>query len=221
MMTQQYDSERMKAEPLQLPAGARPLCLFCRATMDKPGPVAGFLGNIWGTGGLLEGAAGITKFYANSRDASFLVGVARAAVDTARPEGEVRAVLDPSLAGARECAPDFAEALVADPSDTAGGARIRERLARDDWDVVLLIFPDAIGLGAGAMQRLAVGCGRPVYVLNGRRRLFLLDSGTRLALTWRRFLVRSRLVEKLLALLAYPVGAAFVLMSWFAPRRGA
>lgn len=77
--------------------------------------------------------------------------------------------------------------------------------------MALLVFPDAIGLGAGAMQRLALSDGRPVYVLNGRRRLFLLDGATRqYALIWRRFLARSRVTEKLLAVLAYMVGAVLL-----------
>ncbi len=208
-MTQRIVPAHLRAESVRLPAGSRPLCLFCGPGLDEPGPVAGLLGRMWGSGGLLGGTEGLIRFYANPRGAAMLADLAQEAVAQATSGGAM-ALADPTLPDIREAAKGFAEVTEADPSTPDGARLICERLARPDWDVALLVFPDAIGLGAGAMQRLALSDGRPVYVLNGRRRLFLLDGATRRALAWRRFLVRSRVTEKLLAVLAYAVGAVLL-----------
>jgi hypothetical protein len=220
-MSQRSDPRYTRQEPVRLPAGARPLCLFCGARPDEPGALAGFLGRLWGSGGLLGGAAGLMSFYANPRPLPFLAGLARQAFAEAGLACGLRAVLDASLVADAGAGAEFEESTAVNISTGPGREQVRQRLGRDDWDVVLLVYPDAIGLGAGALERLALDTGRPVYVLNGRRRLFALDPGTRAALVRRRFLARSRVVEKLLAVLAFPVGAFFLACSWLTQRRGA
>jgi len=76
-------------------------------------------------------------------------------------------------------------------------------------DTIVLLYPDAIGLGFGGIERQvrALAPRATLKVLNGRRRCFDLDAGTRRALALRRFLERSMLVELLLGtalLLATP-----------------
>ena len=77
------------------------------------------------------------------------------------------------------------------------------RIDGDGWkeklsgaDRVVLLYPDATGLGFGSLERrlLRLTRGRP-SVLNGRRRVFELDRRTRRALLARRALERSMLVE--------------------------
>lgn len=61
-------------------------------------------------------------------------------------------------------------------------------------DRVVLLYPDAIGIGFGALERQLLG-RVPVTVINGRRRNFVLDRATRRRLRLRRFLERTMLLE--------------------------
>jgi hypothetical protein len=61
-------------------------------------------------------------------------------------------------------------------------------------DEIVLLYPDAIGLGFGALER-RLPPGVPVRILNGRRREFALDPRTRRALRLRRALERTMLGE--------------------------
>lgn len=77
---------------------------------------------------------------------------------------------------------------------------------------IVLLYPDAIGLGFGAFERAllrALPSDRPLQVLNGRRRRFSLTPATLRSLRTRRALERSMVGE----LLATPfiVGAGAVL----------
>lgn len=67
-------------------------------------------------------------------------------------------------------------------------------------DQVLLLYPDAIGLGFAAVERTVLARKRiwaGVTVLNGRRRKFLLNGATRRALRLRRLLEWTMLPELL------------------------
>lgn len=67
-------------------------------------------------------------------------------------------------------------------------------------DNVVLLYPDAIGLGFAPIERAMLANKRRwagVTVLNGRRREFLLNGATRLGLRLRRFLEWSMLPELL------------------------
>jgi hypothetical protein len=55
---------------------------------------------------------------------------------------------------------------------------------------IVLLYPDAVGLGFGALER-RLPRGVPARVLNGRRRDFTLDRRTRAALLVRRALHRT------------------------------
>lgn len=62
---------------------------------------------------------------------------------------------------------------------------------------VVLLYPDAIGIGFGGIERrlLRLATRRAITVLNGRRRVFPLDRSARRRLLLRRFLERSMLLE--------------------------
>jgi len=77
-------------------------------------------------------------------------------------------------------------------------------------DTVVLLYPDAIGLGFGAVERSALRDGRVVDVLNGRRRAFPLTGATRLRLRLRRVLEWSMLPE----LLFLPVFVVVTPLLW-------
>jgi hypothetical protein len=65
-------------------------------------------------------------------------------------------------------------------------------------DRVLLLYPDAVGLGWRPIEQVVRGAApasTPIEVLNGRGRSFMLDSRTRPALRLRRVLERTMVVE--------------------------
>jgi hypothetical protein len=84
------------------------------------------------------------------------------------------------------------------------GARFVDVAAESRWaeflpgaDAVVLLYPDAIGIGFGGLERRLrrlVPQGA-IRVVNGRRRGFALDPATRRRLLVRRALERSMLIE--------------------------
>lgn len=98
--------------------------------------------------------------------------------------------------------------------------QIEVRAARDlmgtnePADSVLVIYPDALGLGWASLElRLPEG---KAYVLNGRRRIFALDANARWGLRWRRLLANTRVTELLASLAIIPLAAG--LAAWDALR---
>lgn len=73
---------------------------------------------------------------------------------------------------------------------------------------IVLLYPDAIGVGFGSFERQVRGLAPRaiVQVLNGRRRVFLLDGAARRALRVRRFLERTMLLE-------FVVGGIFLVLT--------
>ncbi|MCH8112559.1 MAG: hypothetical protein IH905_11500 [Proteobacteria bacterium] len=72
-----------------------------------------------------------------------------------------------------------------------------------DCDIVVLLYPDAIGLGFGAIERQVLrnrARNSRARVLNGRKRDFLLTPSVRRGLRWRRMLERTMAGELLFAL---------------------
>jgi hypothetical protein len=61
---------------------------------------------------------------------------------------------------------------------------------------VVLLYPDAIGMGFGAIERRVRRATRTdIHVVTGRRRGFVLDRATRRRLRLRRLLERSMIIE--------------------------
>lgn len=75
---------------------------------------------------------------------------------------------------------------------------------------ILLVYPDALGLGWSRAERTLRR--NRAFVLNGRRRLFALDASTRAKLLWRRFLANTRFPEMIAGVLIVPVAALFAMV---------
>jgi hypothetical protein len=142
--------------------------------------------------------------YANPRPLAYLVGL----VERFRRQADLRRapdlIIDRSFGDeAQSCARDFAQVEIADLHDPMQSA-----LARNATDgryaAVILVWPDALGLGWEPLQRWATRLPL-VIAMNGRRRAFSLDRSTRRALATRRFFAHTRLAEAIFALCAYPV----------------
>jgi hypothetical protein len=76
------------------------------------------------------------------------------------------------------------------------------------YDHVVLVYPDALGLGCDQAERAAMRGRASVFVINGRRRAFRLTPAVRRRLHIRRVLAHTRLVERGFALAVRPVGSA-------------
>jgi hypothetical protein len=67
-----------------------------------------------------------------------------------------------------------------------------------DADMIVLLYPDAIGLGFECVERKVARFKKTwasVRALNGRRRDFMLNCGTRMGLRVRRVLERGMVLE--------------------------
>ena len=75
------------------------------------------------------------------------------------------------------------------------------------YDVIFLLYPDAIGLGWGNIENQLLSHVKEtkVLIINGRGRIFIFDRDTRFALALRRFLDISCIVEIILFLGIFPV----------------
>jgi ubiquinone/menaquinone biosynthesis C-methylase UbiE len=62
--------------------------------------------------------------------------------------------------------------------------------ALDRYQEITLLYPDALGIGWGPVERKLCRLGIPLTILNGRGRSFELDSKARRSLRFRRFLER-------------------------------
>jgi hypothetical protein len=106
----------------------------------------------------------------------------------------------------------FAEAA---PDGTLVDAGPRLADAVRGAERVVLLYPDAIGLGWERIERTvlaAKAAGTRIEVLNGRRRRFAFDARTRRALRVRRVLERTMLAELLVA----PVIIGMAPLLWLA-----
>lgn len=81
-------------------------------------------------------------------------------------------------------------------------------------DQVLVIYPDALGLGWARLESL-LPSGR-AFGVNGRRRIFPLDAAARRWLRWRRLMANTRLPELLATVAIVPLAAG--LAAWDALR---
>jgi len=74
-----------------------------------------------------------------------------------------------------------------------------KKLTEGYYDTVIFMFPDAVGLGFDGVERVFTKFNyERVLVINGRRRFFILDSHSRKALIFRRFMARAWGFEMLL-----------------------
>ncbi len=140
------------------------------------------------------------RYEANPRSSSAMLAIAAAAI------GGAFAGLVPDIAAPFPIDPAVAAgfgAVVAPPDDSAG---LAAWVAANGYDTVLLLYPDAIGQGWGAVESALIALpGVRLWVINGRRRMFRLDPAIRCGLRLRRWLSTWRLAEIGFALAIVPL----------------
>ena len=150
--------------------------------------------------------------YANPRSFERQVEIARAALAALRPSS-VRALVD-----VRWCSGPL-ETLPFDPNPQCVAlAETAPMLA--EVDSVLLVYPDPIGLGFGALERKILSTGiKYVAVANGRSRLFPLTRRSRAVLQRRRFLAETRLPEIMAGIILLPIAAILAIIDGLSLRK--
>jgi hypothetical protein len=146
-------------------------------------------------------------FFANVRTVGYQVGLLEDALRLASLSGLTIRV-DEALAQDAACEQlaSFGQVEVKAAGDLLS--------ANESADSVLLIYPDALGLGWAPLEsRLPRG---QVYAVNGRRRIFPFNANARRKLRWRRLLASTRATELLATIAIVPLAAG--LAAWDALR---
>ncbi len=142
--------------------------------------------------------------YANPRSLAYLIGLVRRFVCQVALRHAPDLVVDRDFGiKAQAWGRDFGRVEVADPRDPTRSALLADAAA-GGYGSVVLVWPDALGLGWEPLQRWAVRVPGAI-AMNGRRRAFPLDASAKRALGIRRFFAHTRLAETVFALCTYPV----------------
>lgn len=90
-----------------------------------------------------------------------------------------------------------------------------------DFDTIVLLFPDAVGLGWGGLERSLLSlAGRHYWVINGRRRVFRWDPKIRRILAGKRILYHLSFLEILLVFPVVILGAGYALKDRIIGKKG-
>lgn len=90
-------------------------------------------------------------------------------------------------------------------------AEILVSKAPEEKNLIILLYPDAIGLGWGKIERQYKRRFKNITVLNGRGRIFTLDASTYTSLKVKRFLEITFLPELILTPFLFMIGVALAL----------
>jgi hypothetical protein len=150
--------------------------------------------------------------YANPRSLPYLIAMIVEAAAILTPHAAPDLVVDRRYEGAipDEVAKSFGRvnvAAIAGPREAGQDHWIPS----SEYDHVVLVYADALGLGCEDAERRVLEGRWSVFVLNGRRRLFDrrgIDARLRLS----RFLAQTRIVERGLSWLVGPLGVT--LSAW-------
>jgi hypothetical protein len=146
--------------------------------------------------------------YANPRPLPYQMAMVEAAIAVLSPEAPPDLVIDTRVPGALpgEISSRFARITSA---DVTGGALATGALGQSrDYDHIVLVYADALGLGCERGELDALAGRESVLVINGRRRAFRLDQSRRRRIRLSRWLAHTRLVERALALAMRPLAGA-------------
>ena len=140
----------------------------------------------------------------NPRDLSYMLNLLRDFEIRWRDEVQVDLLLPFSLsASVSETQEDLIHKLWVFPRSLAERNGMLDEIRGLNFDTVVFLFPDPIGLGWCRTERIIARLGIPNrYVLNGRKRFFEWDTRNHRKLIWRRFLEHVWVVETMLAVLA-------------------
>ncbi|MDO8680075.1 MAG: hypothetical protein Q7R30_16245 [Acidobacteriota bacterium] len=151
--------------------------------------------------------------YANPRTLPYMISMIIEAADILSPHEQPDLVLDGRhQAGVpEEVIKSFGLVTVAPLVESAGSGH-ESWTPSGRYQHVVLVYPDALGLGCEAAESRALGQRGSVLVINGRRRMFTVRGSSRARLRLSRFLAHTRVVERAMGRAVRPLGA--VLAAW-------
>jgi hypothetical protein len=146
--------------------------------------------------------------YANPRTPAYQLALVAAVTEQLSPDQPPDAVID------RDLGEQFATDIAAGFGRLEMEVLIEPRLWRrglaaraHEYQNVVLVFADALGLGCEAAEHRLLRDRRAVVVVNGRRRVFEVDAAFSRRLDWHRWLAWTRIVERGLAAGVRPLAA--------------
>jgi hypothetical protein len=163
---------------------------------------AGFLGNMFvqfmaaiRNAAMREHVRFYRDFYANPRSSAYMVERLNELFE--KSKGQIRTLvvgsrikLDMHAAKWAHKIRQVDESVIRSPNDLLHG----------DYDAVLLVTQDPLGLGLGAFERALDAAYRgKIFVMNGRRQVYRLDGRMQRVLGRRRVLAETRIVESILS----------------------
>ncbi len=156
--------------------------------------------------------------YANPRPLPYVIDMIVTAAGILSPAEPPDLVIDRRYDAslAEGIATRFGKVVTADVTDPAAWSESPLAESRR-YGHVVLVYPDALGLGCERGERRALRAREDVLVINGRRRAFRLEASFDARLRASRFLARTRVVERVLALLVRAVAGA---LAWMDQRMG-
>lgn len=143
--------------------------------------------------------------FANPRNFSYQLALAQAVLENARFTG-AEILVDAALNVGRD------DIELIGVEKVAIETIVPAFFTQGNFDTIVLIYPDALGLSWSRIEARAMVAARTVVLVNGRRRLFTLDQSVRKSLLWRRFLANTRFVEILMGIGVIPVAAILALI---------
>jgi hypothetical protein len=158
------------------------------------------------------------NFYANSRPTDYVMATLKRSLEKVDQATRVDLVVDPSYGEtvtSRKKASDFFHIeLLQRPliEDTTG---VVQRIATKQYDYIVLVFRDALGFGCEAIEPVFISLPMPVFVLNGRGRIFRLDHKHQRMLRRRRWIARTGICECLFASILLCVAACLASVDRF------
>lgn len=157
--------------------------------------------------------------YANPRSLQYQVAMLAAAQARLTPDMPADLVIDRALGeeAAAQLAGGFGRVEVADLADPRSW---RNGIAADTrgYRHVVLIYPDALGLGCENAEHRLLRDRDRLLIINGRRRVFAVTPSFSYQMDLRRWLAEFRAVERLLAIAVRPVARVLAAWDWMHAR---
>ena len=208
-------NERMNEVPAFLEPALIIMCSYRGGTrspaLDTASSFLGQVTSVLTLRSLRRFVAQWRDFYANPRGYDYQRGLVEAVADRCRAGAElvVDAAFDSELV-----APAHAEIKKV--------SRVNLQQLPTGWlpaaSTVILVYPDPLGLSWQGLEARIRKEGRSIVIVNGRRRMFLLNAEARRALRLRRFLANTRVVELVAGLLLIPASGVLALRDRMADR---
>lgn len=144
--------------------------------------------------------------YANPRTVQYQVAMIAAAQARLTPDAPADLVVDRALGEdlAAQLAGGFGRVEMLDLVEPRSW---RDAIATDTrvYRHVVLVYPDALGLGCANAEHRMLRDRSCVLIVNGRRRVFTVTRSFSYQMDLRRWLAESRAVERMFAIIVRPV----------------